>query len=136
MKKYPVIAELVDVRDRSRHFPAAEGEDTVYFVPADEEHAKRLINAGCLKDEPTEVKRVAPVPTPAVVTTPVNDLDGKTVEPVPTQAVTEPVDDLDGKTVAQLKEVVAAEAIDLGEAKLKADILAAIRAHRSAKAAQ
>ncbi|WP_426163086.1 hypothetical protein [Sandarakinorhabdus sp. DWP1-3-1] len=43
-----------------------------------------------------------------------------------------PADDgLEDQTIAQLTELASAEAIDLGDAKLKADIVAAIRTARS-----
>lgn len=45
------------------------------------------------------------------------------------------VDELEAMTVAQLKALAEAEAVDLGEAKLKADIIAAIKAAREAKTA-
>lgn len=44
MKKYPVIAEMVDVHTGARHFP---GET---FATSDGEQAARLTRAGCLGD--------------------------------------------------------------------------------------
>lgn len=41
-------------------------------------------------------------------------------------------DDLDDEKVADLKSIAELEGVDLGEATKKADIIAAIRAHRAA----
>ena len=45
------------------------------------------------------------------------------------------VDELEAMTVAQLKALAETEAVDLGEASKKAEIVAAIKAAREAKAA-
>lgn len=47
----------------------------------------------------------------------------------------EEVDDgLDGEKVADLKKVASDEGVDLGTANSKAEIIAAVRAHRAAQA--
>lgn len=70
--------------------------------------AARLLAAGVLDGEPVDTAGEDPV------------------EDDPT------TDDLDGMTVAQLTDLAGAEGVDLTGKTLKADIIAAIRAHRAA----
>lgn len=55
--------------------------------------------------------------------------DQDEAEPMPTGASSP--DDLDSQKVEDLKALASAEGVDLGTATVKADIVAAIRAHRA-----
>jgi hypothetical protein len=73
--------------------------------------AARLVAAGVLASDPEDTEGEDPVDT-------------------------DPADDcLDGMTVAQLTELANGEGVDLTGLTLKADIIAAIRAHRAAASA-
>lgn len=102
MKTHTVIAEMVDSETGKRLFPAKRGEKPTTFTPHDDDQRQRLVTAGCLRE--------------GVVDT--GDLP--------------PGDDLGDKTLDELKTVVEAENVDLNGATKKADIIAAIRAKRTA----
>lgn len=74
------------------------------FTPHDEDQADRLTRAGCLREGVVAKSAKA-------------DDDG---------------DGLDGMKLDELKALAVAEEIDLGEASKKADIVAVIRAARTA----
>lgn len=155
MKAYEVIAELVDIRDGSRHYPPNP------FTPADDDHAARLIAAGCLAKEPMKNQPKQIDPGPAGLT--VDGLDGLSAKELHAKGAELKIDlgkltrkadmlkairdelakreadanvDDDGletSTDDHLLEVVEAEGIDVGEATERDEIIAAIRAARQAK---
>ncbi|MES2494631.1 MAG: hypothetical protein V4618_00825 [Pseudomonadota bacterium] len=156
MKSYPVLAELVDYRDGKRHFPAAPGEEPVRFVPADDDHAARLIAAKCigvdggvdlLAKDPAELSRVEleSVALDAFRRSMAEISDDVLREGVERhrQALDadkggddddhdDDLDDLGGLKVDELKAVADKEEVDLTGLTRKADILGAIRRARAA----
>ncbi|CAH1670730.1 MULTISPECIES: hypothetical protein [unclassified Chelatococcus] len=103
---YVVKAECVDVRSGKRFFPGDK-----FHPEPDEDQAARLIAAGCLRlDGATPPRPAAPVTSPS------SNEGGVNIEDM---------------TVDALKALAAEKSIDLGDAKLKADIIAAIKAKLS-----
>lgn len=67
MKKHDVIAEFVDAKTSTRHFPAGAGEEPNTFTPHSDEQAEALVAAGCIR-EPSA--KSAPSPSPALAPAP------------------------------------------------------------------
>lgn len=102
MADYPVIAECVDSRTGKRFYP---GDD--FTPPPTDTQLARLVAAGCLAAAPGAT-----------------DLAGAVRDAIGS-------DNLSERTVEQLKDIAKSEKIDLGGAKLKPDIITAIRQARA-----
>ena len=149
MKRYPIMAEFVDVHTGERHQKGGEP-----FQPKDAEQLRRLVDAKCLGKDPAAVSD-KPVAEMTRAELEAAAIDGFTAElstasddqlrdgvtrlrereprdpaDVSRQQINE--DGLFEQTVEQLKEIAQAEAADLSGVTLKADIIAAIRAKRAA----
>lgn len=110
MKDLHVIAECVDERDGKRFLPGD------MFPSPTKKQAERLTRAGCLADEAPDLEQL-------VADANAND------------RVITFTDNLGDQTVAKLKELAGVEGHELGNATVKADIIAAIRKGRQAKSA-
>ena len=150
MKRYPILAEFVDVHTGQRHL---KGGDP--FQPKDAEQLRRLVDAKCLGKDPAAAsdKPVADMSraeleaaaidgfTAEIANASIDELrDGVTrlrereseqrdLAEISRQQINE--DGLFEQTVDQLKDLAQAEEVDLAGVTLKADIVAAIRGKRA-----
>ncbi|WP_374648975.1 hypothetical protein [Rhizorhabdus sp.] len=92
---HTVTAEMVDIRDNSRHFPGAG------FTPADEGHAARLIKAGCLKEGAPKQAESKPAEI-------VDDLTDLTVAQLKEKAKAEEIDTGDARAKPDLQAAIRA----------------------------
>lgn len=149
MKKYPVLAEFVDVHTGERHVDGT-------FAPKDAEQFKRLVAARCLGEEPAPVtdKPIGEMNRTELEAAAFDTFTGQLAKMSDDELrsgieharererdLADPADIVrrqlneDGlfdETIEKLKEIAVAEKVDLTSATKKADIVAAIRATRAA----